>query len=268
MTGIGPVEPVNSPETGESHDVIGADEARLTDRWASRWEKLSPRARRTALGTAAFTLLAAGLLLPRILADEHRTEVPDTPVPWPANVTAWRYLGPAGLPETSGAHPTSGRFRFAVDVHSGPPVTLRVTGAAFTGLTAHALPDSFTVHAGTTRRVTVEISVSDCSGLPLNADLPFLDVTLRNTRAIQHHSFIFGRAYSHDLFELLRGACATTTASPAGRPSGSAGSQNADRGEILPNRLRVPSAEAHHPPRHNKKVTSQRTAMPLPANRA
>lgn len=184
------------------------------------------------MGTAAFTLLAAGLLLPRILADEHRTEIPDTPVPWPANVTAWRYLGPAGLPETSGAHPTSGRFRFAVDVHSGPPVTLQVTGAAFTGLTAHALPDAFTVHAGTTRRVTVEISVNDCSGLPLNADLPFLDVTLRNTRAIQHHSFIFGRAYSHDLFELLRSACATTTASPAGRPSGSAGSQNADRGKF------------------------------------
>ncbi|MDH6491111.1 hypothetical protein [Streptomyces sp. SAI-127] len=189
---------------------------------------MSPRARRTTLATAALTLLAAGILLPRVLADEHRTKVPDTPVPWPANVTAWRYLGPAGLPETAGAHPTSGRFRFAVDVRSGPPVTLRVTGAAFTGLTAHALPEAFTVHPGTTRRVTVEISVSDCSGLPLNADLPFLDVTLRNTRAIQHHSFIFGRAYSHDLFELLRGACATGTASQAGRPSGSAGSQNAD----------------------------------------
>jgi hypothetical protein len=228
MTGIGPVEPVNSPAAGESHDVIGADETRLTDRWTSRWAKLSPRARRTALATAALTLLAAGILLPRVLADEHRTEVPDTPVPWPANVTAWRYLGPAGLPETAGAHPTSGRFRFAVDVRSGPPVTLQVTGAAFAGLTAHALPEAFTVHPGTTRRVTVEISVSDCSGLPLNADLPFLDVTLRNTRAIQHHSFIFGRAYSRDLFELLRGACATSTASQAGRPSGSAGSQNAD----------------------------------------
>ncbi|MFJ8778873.1 hypothetical protein [Streptomyces sp. NPDC102476] len=228
MTGTGPVEPVNSPQAGENHDVIGTDEARLTDRWTSRWEKLSPRARQAALGTAAFTLLAAGVLLPRLLADEHRTAVPDTPVPWPANVTAWRYLGPAGLPEPTGTHPTSGLFRFAVDVRSGPPVTLRVTGAAFTGLTAHALPETFTAHAGTTRRVTVEISVSDCSGLPLNAALPFLDVTLRNTRAIQHHSFIFGRAYSHDLFKLLRGACATTTASQAGRPSGSAGSQNAD----------------------------------------
>jgi hypothetical protein len=267
MSGIGPVEPVDSPETQDSYDVIGVDGPRRTDRLTARWAKTPPRTRKTALTLGVTAATAAAFLIPRALTTDH-TQPPDTPVPWPANVTAWRYLGPAGLPETSGAHPTSGRFRFAVDVHSGPPVTLQVTGAAFTGLTAHALPDAFTVHAGTTRRVTVEISVNDCSGLPLNADLPFLDVTLRNTRAIQHHSFIFGRAYSHDLFELLRSACATTTASPAGRPSGSAGSQNADRGEILPNRLRAPSAEAHHPPRHNKKVTSQRTAMPLPANRA
>ncbi|WP_406127532.1 hypothetical protein OIE52_14520 [Streptomyces canus] len=228
MTGTGPVEPVDSAETEESYDVIGVDGPRMTDRWSARWKRLSPRIRKATLGTAATALFAAGILIPRTLSGDERTQPPTDPVPWPANVTAWRYLGPAGLPETVGAHPTSGRFRFAVDIRSGPPVTLQVTGAAFTGLTAHALPEAFTVHAGTTRRVTVEISVSDCSGLPLNADLPFLDVTLRNTRAIQHHSFIFGRAYSHDLFDLLRGACATKTASPAGRPSGSAGSQNAD----------------------------------------
>ncbi|MEU9169485.1 hypothetical protein AB0D34_17030 [Streptomyces sp. NPDC048420] len=229
MTGIGPVEPVDSPETGDSYDVIGADEPRLTDRWNARWGRMSPRARKATLTTTAIALLAAGVLLPRALSEDRHPEPQDTPVPWPANVTAWRYLGSADLPEAPGTRPTSGRFRFAVDVHSGPPVTLQVTGAAFTGLTAHALPEAFTVHAGTTRRVTVEISVSDCSGLPLNADLPFLDVTLRNTRAIQHHSFIFGRAYSHDLFELLRGACPPTAAPQARRPSGSAGSQNADR---------------------------------------
>ncbi|MFF4032387.1 hypothetical protein ACFYZ2_22020 [Streptomyces sviceus] len=228
MTGIGPVEPVDSPERGESHDVIGADGPRLTDRWNAWWRGLPPRVRRAALATTAITLLAAGVLVPRALSGDQHPEPDRAPVPWPANVTAWRYLGPAGLPEPPGTHRTSGRFRFAVDVHSGTPVTLQVTGAAFTGLTAHALPDAFTVRPGTTRRVTVEVAVSDCSGLPLNADLPFLDVTLRNTRAIQHHSFIFGRAYSRDLFRLLRDACATTSAPQPGRPSGSAGSQNAD----------------------------------------
>ncbi|MFE3037539.1 hypothetical protein ACFXKY_38530 [Streptomyces canus] len=228
MTGIGPVEPVDSPERGESYDVIGADGPRLTDRWGVWWRGLPPRVRRAALAATAITLLAAGVLVPRTLSEDRHPEPDRTPTPWPANVTAWRYLGPAGLPEPPGTHPTSGRFRFAVDVHSGPPVTLQVTGAAFPGLAAHALPDAFTVRPGTTRRVTVEISVSDCSGLPLNADLPFLDVTLRNTRAIQHHSFIFGRAYSRDLFRLLRDACAPTSAPQARRPSGSAGSQNAD----------------------------------------
>ncbi|MET8078461.1 hypothetical protein [Streptomyces sp. NPDC005303] len=228
MTGIGPVEPVDSPDSKDSYDVIGTDEPRLTDRWSARWHSMPPRARRATLTTTAIALLAAGVLVPRTLSEDPHPEPEHTPVPWPANVTAWRYLGPAGLPTTPGTHPTSGRFRFAVDVHHGPPVTLQVTGAAFTGLTAHALPETFTVHPGTTRRVTVEITVSDCSGLPLNADLPFLDVTLRNARAIQHHSFIFGRAYSHDLFQLLRGACATTPPPQPGRPSGSAGSQNAD----------------------------------------
>ncbi|MGC0341559.1 hypothetical protein [Streptomyces sp. SLBN-8D4] len=228
MTGIGPVEPVESPDRGESYDVIGADRPRLTDRWSVWWRGLPPRVRRATLAATAITLLAAGVLVPRALSEDQHPEPDRAPVPWPANVTAWRYLGPADLPEPPGTHPTSGRFRFAVDVGSGPPVTLQVTGAAFTGLTAHALPDAFTVHPGTTRLVTVEITVSDCSGLPLNADLPFLDVTLRNTRAIQHHSFIFGRAYSRDLFRLLREACATTSAPQPGRPSGSAGSQNAD----------------------------------------
>ncbi|MFK4102335.1 hypothetical protein ACI2L1_20090 [Streptomyces sp. NPDC019531] len=228
MTGIGPVEPVNSPETEKSYDVIGADEPRLTDHLSTRWKRMSPRARRTTLATTVTALLAAGVLLPHTLSQNPPPKPKDTPVPWPANVTAWRYLGSADLPETPGTHPTSGRFRFAVDVQHGPPVTLQVTGAAFTGLTAHALPEAFTVHAGTTRRVTVEIAVSDCSGLPLNADLPFLDVTLRNTRAIQHHSFIFGSGYSHDLAELIQGACASTAPPSTARPSGSAGSQDAD----------------------------------------
>ncbi|MFC8359259.1 hypothetical protein ACFUIY_05215 [Streptomyces griseorubiginosus] len=227
MTGIGPVEPVDSPDAGESQDVIGADGPRPTDRWSAWWGGLPPRARGALAATAA-ALLAAGLLLPRALTAGPPPEPPATPLPWPANVTAWRYLGPAGLPGPDGVRPTSGHFRFAVDVTAGPPVTLQVTGAAFPGLTAHALPHAFTVRTGTTRRVTVEVAVSDCSGLPRNADLPFLDVTLRNARAIQHHSFIFGRAYSEDLFAFLRGACAPISPPRAPRPTGSAGSQNAD----------------------------------------
>ncbi|MCX4880074.1 hypothetical protein [Streptomyces sp. NBC_00847] len=66
------------------------------------------------------------------------------------------------------------------------------------------------MHAGTTHRITVRITVTDCGGLPLNVNLPFLDVTLRNTHAIQHYSFIFGGSYSHDLSDLLHAACDAT----------------------------------------------------------
>ncbi|MFJ9243290.1 hypothetical protein [Streptomyces sp. NPDC101776] len=220
MSGIGPVESVDSSEANGSYEVIGGDSPRPTD----RWHTLPPRTRRAVLAAGTVAVVAVGVVLlpPRPQAD------PAPPVPWPANITEWRYTG---LAQTTDTPTTTGFFRFAVTVDSGPPVAVRVIGAAFDGLIAQAVPDpSFTVRAGTTRRVTVEISVSDCSGLPLNADLAFLDVTLRNTRAIQSHSFIFGSAYSKDLSQLLHRACGTTNARPGPRPSGSAGSQNVDRG--------------------------------------
>ncbi|MFJ3421237.1 MULTISPECIES: hypothetical protein [unclassified Streptomyces] len=223
MSGIGPVESVDSTDVDGSYEVIGGDSPRLTD----RWHTLPQRTRRTALAVIAAGAAAVGAVLLPPVHDDRQSD-PTPPVPWPANVTAWRYVG---LAQTTDTPTTTGFFRFAVTVDSGPSVAVRVIGAAFDGLSAEAVPEpDFTVHAGSTHRVTVEISVSDCSGLPLNADLAFLDVTLRNTRAIQHHSFIFGSAYSNDLSELLHRACGTTNARPGPRPSGSAGSQNVDRG--------------------------------------
>ncbi|MFJ4789158.1 hypothetical protein [Streptomyces sp. NPDC088794] len=240
MSGIGPVEPVNGPEADESYDVIGTDAPRLTDRFrsrrpasglAARWGALPPTARRALLAAGVIVVAAAGVVLLPTAGAPDRAE-PTEPIPYPANVTAWEYLGRAAPPATPtppGPRVTGGLFRFAVSVDHGPPVTVRVDGAAFPGLTAHVTPErSFTVSAGTPRRIAVEISVSDCSGLPRIADLPFLDVTLRNTRAIQHHSFIFDGGYARDLSELLHGACGPATLRPGPRPTGSAGSQNAD----------------------------------------
>ncbi|CCK30839.1 hypothetical protein BN159_6460 [Streptomyces davaonensis JCM 4913] len=224
MTGIGPVEPVNSPEPDESYEVIGADGPRRTDRLARRWAALSPRARRAAVAAALVALSAAGALL----------LTPDDPEPsetldlsaWPANVTRWDYLGPAQEPNSVA---TRGSFRFRVSVLRGPDVTVRVTGAAFDGLRAHSTPrPEFTVPGGASRRITVEISVSDCSELPLDAGFHYLDVTLRNTHAIQRHSFIFGGAFSRDLSDLLHAACDPIPPGPGPRPTGSASSQNAD----------------------------------------
>ncbi|MDQ1044626.1 hypothetical protein [Streptomyces sp. V4I2] len=224
MTGTGPVEPGNSPDSGGSYDVVGVDAPRLTDRLSARWHTFPPRTRKAALASALTAAAAAGVLLAPTPGGPDR---PD-PTPWPANVTTWHYLGPA-TPTTPTTPAAPGRFRFAVSVGKGPPVTLRVNGTSSPGLHAHTTPEpEFSVKTGTTRTIAVEINVSDCSGLPLNADLPFLDVTLRNTRAIQRHSFIFGGAFSRDLSELLHTACAPPTARPAPLPTGSAGSQNAD----------------------------------------
>jgi hypothetical protein len=223
MSGIGPVEPVGSSPAEETREVIGTDSPRLSDRWRALRR---PVRRGLVLGAIALAATGVGLAASRTAPHERAAAVPAAPTPFPANVTQWRYLGPASAPAP---HATRGSFRFAVDVGGGPPVTLEVTGAEFAGLGARATPEPrFTVRAGTTREITVEISVSDCSAVSANVDFPFLDVTLRNTRAIQRHSYIFGGSLSRDLSGLVRGACERSGPRKIPSPTGSAGSQNVD----------------------------------------
>lgn len=215
MTGIGPIEPVNSADTQETYEVIGADTPRFRDRWQAQ----SPRVRRAVVGATALGATAAAVIafLPPEPSAPTRTLVR---MPWPANVTTFRYTG---LAATFDSAPASGLFRFAVTVHSGPPVTLRATGAGPDGLTARISPvETSTIKAGTTRRITVQISVTDCANLPDNTDRTLLDVTLRNTRAIQQHRYIFGGAYPDDLSELLDRACHPAPPPPSTRPQAEA----------------------------------------------
>ncbi|MEV0209838.1 hypothetical protein AB0H97_32025 [Streptomyces sp. NPDC050788] len=219
MSGVGPVEPVEPTEARPGHapgthraapppDVIGADSPRPTD----RWRKLPPRVRITAL-TAAVTALAAAAvwLLPPSPSAPKREE-PATP--WPATTTAFRYTGVADNPSAGATRD----FHFEVSVHDGPPVTVSHINAAPGGLRTRTTPPmSFTVRAGSAHRITVRITVADCSALPVYVNLPFLDVTLRNKHAIQHYSFIFGNRYSRDLSGLLHTACDATRALPSPR---------------------------------------------------
>jgi hypothetical protein len=214
MSGIGPVEPVDSRAENGSYEVVGRDPVGFEGRWGA----LRPGLRR-ALLAGATALAAAGIGLAAVLTAPGDEAGAADRTPFPANVTAWRYLG-----LTAG-----GGFRFAVDVSAGPPVVLEVTAAEFAGLDARAIPEPrFTVPAGRSREVTVEISVSDCSAVQPNLDFPFLDVTLRNTRAMQRHSYIFGAKLSQDLSALVHRACDQQGPRTIPRPSGSAGSQNAD----------------------------------------
>lgn len=227
MTGIGPVEPAEPEPTAPAvhaplpaappPDVIAGNTRRLSDHWA----QLPPRIR-SALAVIATTALAVtgALLLP----DPPSAAPPDAaPLPWPATVTQFRYL------DSAQANTRSGTFRFEVSIDSGPPVTVTGITAAFHGLRTRTLPDTtLTVRAGTPRRITVHIAVTSCEGLPLDADLPFFDVTLRNTRAIQHHSFIFSGAYARDLSQLLHTACDSASSQAPPHISGSAASQHMD----------------------------------------
>lgn len=112
MSGIGPVESVDSPETDGSYEVIGGDSPHLTDRWYA----LPQRTRRAVLAAAAVAVVALGAVL--LPLHDRRQDDPAPPVPWPANITEWRYIG---LAQTTDTPTTTGFFRFAVTVDSGPP---------------------------------------------------------------------------------------------------------------------------------------------------
>jgi hypothetical protein len=260
MSGTGPVEPVepSGPEPGR--DVVGSDAPRLSDRWT----RLPAHTRRVTLGAVAALAVTGALLL---LPARSATAPPEPALPpWPVDVTEFSYAGVAHRATTAAPVAT---FRFDVSVRDGPPVTVFDITAGFTGLRARTLPNaSITVHARTTRRIALEVSVSDCSGLPLNPDLPFLDVTLRNMRAIQDHSFIFDGAFSRDLSQLIGTVCGTHRPGVRPRPSGSAHSQNADYTEIPPNRPRLDFLDTPQPARHNKKVTSQSATMLISSDQA
>ncbi|MFE9095086.1 hypothetical protein [Streptomyces sp. NPDC007264] len=263
MSGVGPVEPVESAEPEPGHDVIGSDPPRLSDRWT----RLPARTRAAVLGAAALAVTGALLFLSAPpVTPPPRPDLPPELPPWPVNVTRFSYAGVAR--RATAASPT-GTFRFDISVRGGSPVTVSDIRAGLTGLRARATPGpSVSVPAGTTRRIGLEIAVADCAGLSLDPDLPFLDVTLRNTRAMQQHSFIFGGAFSRDLSELLHTVCGASGRRARPWPTGSARSQTADHRKIPPGRLGTALPDTHQPARHNKKVTSQRSAMPILSDRA
>ncbi|MFI0236767.1 hypothetical protein [Streptomyces sp. NPDC016845] len=209
MTGTGPVEPYeptdSTPAPGlDTLDTFGPDSPLLRERWAA----IPVRRRRTAL------LLAASAVAVAILLGALHTlrPTPDvtTPSPWPAQATTLRYHGPA---------PENGAFRFTVRVSSGSPVSIRQLEAGLPQLGASTTPRlPLTVRPGRPRTVTVWLAVYACTGLPRAIDLPQLDLDLRNERAQQRHSFLFGGAFARDLRTFLRANCGPALPSPLSAP--------------------------------------------------
>ncbi|MFD7729042.1 Tat pathway signal sequence domain protein [Kitasatospora phosalacinea] len=157
---------------------------------------------------ASFLLLLA-LALTILRAANYPEQAANSPpsqdVPFPSQSTRFEYVGPApDRPET---------FALELAVHNTGPGPVDVLGVrqGYRGLTvlvAGWLPR--TVPPGGTVSLRVGLQVTDCSGAPAEATLPFLDVTLRNTRAMETVSQILGADYARDLSAALRAACGGT----------------------------------------------------------
>ncbi|MFK0169998.1 hypothetical protein ACIQU5_14420 [Streptomyces sp. NPDC090306] len=226
MSGIGPVEPVNSPErtpgwpddardSRDPYDPYGPDGApdpydREPRRLEERWHDLPAGIRRTVLAAVAALVGLGVLLTAHLFPSTSSDHGQPHPAPLPASVTSLHY---AGLTAPARPGVFTARFRFTVSVERGSAVSVQVVGAASDGLTARIEPRlQVAVPAGSSRDITVDIAVADCAALRRHPDPTSLDVTLRNTRAMQAHSFLFGGTYARDLSALVRGACGPTSA--------------------------------------------------------
>ncbi|MBK3636075.1 Tat pathway signal sequence domain protein, partial [Streptomyces sp. MBT97] len=126
--------------------------------------------------------------------------------PFPSQVVDVSYLGEVAVPP--GTRPRSFAFAVLLGVDSGPPVTVTRVTQPYAGLSLTSSPRApFRTKAGAAHKVVVTMRVTECGNVPKHVGLPFMDVTLRNTRAMEVHSYILGARYAHDLSEAIQVAC-------------------------------------------------------------
>ncbi|GGQ43252.1 Tat pathway signal sequence domain protein [Streptomyces asoensis] len=226
MSGVGPVEPgegTHARDTPADTPVRdfpagapagadplaagspGADAATPAARLLRGPAHLYAAHRRAALTalTAALLLAGGGYLW---ATRPHDTRQAAPAPPFPSQVVDVSYLGEVAVPP--GTRPRSFAFAVLLGVDSGPPVTVTRVTQPYAGLSLTSAPRApFRTKAGAAHKVVVTMRVTECGKTPRGVGLPFLDVTLRNARAIQVHSFILGPRYAHDLSEALQVAC-------------------------------------------------------------
>ncbi|WP_308013555.1 Tat pathway signal sequence domain protein [Streptomyces beigongshangae] len=227
MNGVGPVEP---GEGTRVWDPAGQPPPPGHRQAYDRLSAFCARHRRAVpAAAAAVVLLAGGGYLFATRAQEPPA------APYPSQAIDIRYLGREGPP----AHAPGGSFTFAVRVTalSGPTITVAGISQPYAGLSLTSVPKPpFRTRTGFGHKIVVTMNVTECANTPRNAGLPFLDVTLRNTRAIEDHSYILGERYAHDFSDALQVACSNDPPSLAKRWNAaeipavrSAGSHYADR---------------------------------------
>ncbi|AYN41864.1 Tat pathway signal sequence domain protein [Streptomyces dangxiongensis] len=206
MSGVGPPEPGEGTRARDTRQPRGPRPAgRTRAAVAARYA----RHRRTTLALATATaLLGAGgvLYVTRPQQPPPRPARPRPEVPYPAQVVDMTYL--ADRPPPADAPPHSFSFAVLLSVASGPPVTVTRVTQPYAGLSLTTEPPApWPTGAGSAREITVTMRVTKCGEVPWDAGLPFLDVTLRNTRVIQVQSFILGDRYARHLSHAVEVAC-------------------------------------------------------------
>ena len=200
MSGTGPVEPGEGTHVWDTQDAAAI---RPPGPVRKRLAPLRARHRRAVLAAvvAAAVFAAGGYLF----ATRPRRPAPPEP-PYPAQAVEVGFLTGRGVPP--GSPPRSFSFTVLLRVRSGPPVTVTRVTQPYAGLSLVTEPRApFGTKAGASRKITITMHVTDCRSVPKNAGLPFLDVTLRNMRAIQVQSFILGPRYARHLSEAVEAAC-------------------------------------------------------------
>ncbi|MFI5527909.1 Tat pathway signal sequence domain protein [Kitasatospora sp. NPDC051853] len=150
----------------------------------------------------ALAVAAGVLLLFRALERDPPARAAPPPVPYPAQVA--RLTVPAeGRAE--GRHLS---VAAELRVEGAAPVDLLAVGQPYPGISLSVrggLP--LTAAAGRPLLLRLEYDLTDCSTVPVGVELPYVDVTLRNTRAIQTVSQIPGALYAETLAHWLDSAC-------------------------------------------------------------
>ncbi|MFW6689783.1 hypothetical protein [Streptomyces sp. MAR4 CNX-425] len=190
-------EPGPEPDPAPPAEVLGGGSAgpRLGERWAALPAR---RRRRTAAGAGLAALAVLGAYA---LATRPEPELPAA-VPYPIHSTDFSFV----RIEAPKAGDTAFDAQLTAVSETGASLEKITQGYGGLELSAHP-PLPLRLPQGQPTRVTVRFEVVRCAGLPLDAGLPSLHVTLRNARAIQDYSSIPGDTYAAELSRALRTIC-------------------------------------------------------------
>ncbi|MFJ5924254.1 hypothetical protein ACIQF6_16810 [Kitasatospora sp. NPDC092948] len=212
--------PADSERPGEPGGFLGPVEpGEGTWTQLRLYTEVPPRllSRRLKTLLVVLALALALFLTARHAIERSAAAAPPSPLlPFPSQSTRFGYGGPLPAGEDS--------FALSLTVHNSGAGQVEVLGVSqgYRGLSVLVggwLPQA--VQPGQTVSLRIGLKVTDCSAAPADAGMPFLDVTLRNTRAMETTSQILGDSYARDLSAALHATCDAPDNRTAATSSGS-----------------------------------------------